>query len=105
MHGDGYSQQLVADIMKMWVPTVEIPVRNRLIETQVRLLSRYIMQRASSGATAAFLPRARPARCTPCGSASRSTDDRRVCRHRRTPSPRRRRRPASDNDAGAGRRD
>jgi hypothetical protein len=64
-----------------------------------------IMQRASSGATAAFLPRARPASCTPCGSASRSTDDRRVCRHRRTASPRRRRRPASDNDAGVGRRD
>jgi hypothetical protein len=64
-----------------------------------------IMQRDSSGATAAFLPRARPVSCTPCGSASRNTDDRRVCLHRRTASPPRRRRPATDNDAGAGRRD
>jgi hypothetical protein len=64
-----------------------------------------IMQRDSSatGATAAFLPRAIPASCTPCGSALRSTDDRRICRRRRTARPRRRRRPASGNDAGAGR--
>jgi hypothetical protein len=64
-----------------------------------------IMLRDSSatGATAAFLPRAIPASYRRCGSAPRSTDDRRICPRHRTTWSRRRRQPASGNDAGAGR--